>query len=79
MNNMQGKPGPKQSRLSKTAIFEDFEMFCFDGDYNGVSKDQLKVQQLIILLAQMQFIHFPVLYLLSGSANERIFALYFIK
>ncbi|XP_065342775.1 uncharacterized protein LOC135941317 [Cloeon dipterum] len=42
MKNMHGFDGPRKSRLSKGNIFHDFEMFCLDGIYTGVSREQIK-------------------------------------
>ncbi|CAB3374523.1 Hypothetical predicted protein [Cloeon dipterum] len=42
MKNMHGFDGPRKSRLNKGNIFHDFEMFCLDGIYSGVSREQIK-------------------------------------
>ena len=43
MKNMHGSDGPKRSRLCGGGILKDFEIYCLDGDYISVNKEQLKV------------------------------------
>ncbi|XP_059479623.1 uncharacterized protein LOC132199129 [Neocloeon triangulifer] len=42
MKNMHGCDGPRRSRLRKGAIFAELEMFCLDGTYSGITKEQVK-------------------------------------
>lgn len=43
MKNMHGSDGPKRSRLCGGGILKDFEIYCLEGDYISVTREQLKV------------------------------------